>query len=55
MKETLVKIGIHLLVSDFLSGLECLPVQIVGIQAHPLDRFCDNSNFVYSSSSSEFN
>jgi hypothetical protein len=42
MKETIIKIGIHLMVSGFLTGLECLIVQIVGLQAHPLDRFCDN-------------
>lgn len=42
MEETIIKIGIHLMASSFLMGLECLIVQIVGLQAHPLDRFCGN-------------
>lgn len=40
MKETIIKISIHLMVSSFLIGLECLIIQIVGLQAHPSDRFC---------------
>jgi hypothetical protein len=42
MKETIIKIGIHLMVSSFLIGLESWIVQIAGLQAHPLDRFCGN-------------
>lgn len=55
MKVTIIKIGIQLILSSFLLGLECLIIQIVGLQALPLDRFCDNSDLVYMSSSPEFN
>lgn len=42
MKSTIINFSIHLMVSSFLRGLECLTIQIVGTQASPLDRFCNN-------------
>lgn len=42
MKGAIIKISVHLMASSFLTGLECLFIQIVGLQAHQLDRFCDN-------------
>lgn len=45
MKETIIKISVHLIISGLLTNLGCLIVQIVGLQALPLDRFCNNKNF----------
>lgn len=42
MKGTIIIISIHLMVSSFFRGLECLTIQVVGKQASPLDRFCNN-------------
>jgi hypothetical protein len=38
MKEILIKISIHLMISGFLTNLGCM-ITLVGGQAIPLDRF----------------
>jgi len=39
MKETIIKISIHIIVSEFFTNLECL-IRLIGGQAIPLDRLC---------------
>lgn len=43
MKETIFKIGTHLILSSFLTKLGSMIIKIGG-QAFPLDRLCINYN-----------
>jgi len=43
MKETIFKIGTHLMISGFLTNLGSMIIKIGG-QAFPLDRLCINYN-----------